>query len=1214
MKAIHSHLKILFRVVLILSIPHFGLAQENSIWNEVKSKTLDGKVLISPHTTLLKNLSIGNVITVPFENRTISLSLSRKLAVEGQISFLFKDQDNPFNSLVISTDFERVTAFLRTKNESRYLKFHPRENLYSLESISDSEILECGGVSVIDKESHSHRLKKKAKENDYETHGFPSGAESDTVTIDLMFLYTTDAKDWSENSSEVTNIFASMNTALMLGQEALENSNIALKFRVVHTQEVQNSSFTTTNQILEALQANEYPNADLQALREQYGADLICLFDEISDVGGLAYGFYSLGGDPTSAFNVNRIQQAHISTSLIHEIAHNLGNMHGRNQQDFAADATGGIFSYSTGYAFSGENDQAYATVMNYSILSDGSSASKIPYFSNPNVLYDGKATGSYETPNGPSDAAKTINITKYWIAGYQNTVVNPPDITVSESEMIVSVLPAQTLTQSLTISNTGTSDLIWNAKVFISGEPHRSETNQHLVFSDNFEVAEGYSPNTNAVQGLWKTIEEAYSLEIITQNALSNQQSLRIPFRNEQYVYSPYINSKSRGEYNFQTKVKFDGSLGDVFISLFDGPTNLGSFNINENGEVFVFRRNIGNEAYQLWPSVSVGADSIISLSISLSPENNSPLTYSVGDSTFTFTNQSYSIPNHILVSTFSENPTNGLILDDVELKVQSHGIGISNIEPKVGILSPNENATVEIEFSGANLDAGVYQGNLFVRSNDANSPSVSIPITLDVTTSSSADSLIFSKTISGNIGWRMLSSPKSNFSPSDIMDDTAVQLSDFEPSLFSYNSENNWTSFDSSSHLLPDGYGYILYFWNQDTDVSKSKLPRDLTLVGNEPQSDITLSINPDTTQNGDGGFTLLGNPFATNYDLSQLYVQSGSLQDVIQIWKHDANNESGGHWQPLSRSSGGNNGAELIVEPWQGFFVQTTNDFATNLTIPIAGKSTTRSADILHKKSEAYPEIIFTAIQNESVLSKAVIRFHPEANFDWDIFDAHSLTPLSSNYVSLSLVSWPNGKEEHKSVASFPISLDEPLEINLAVAANYRSESISIFWAGIESLPDNWSVEMISSKEKMYDLRINQSIKTLPTLRVSKNDAKSLKLMGTTEEPTSETWKLKIIPQKDDENQTPTLPTEIAVSQNYPNPFNPTTSVVVSLPQTEHVSIMLYDISGRLLNKIMDKTYVAGNHNFPISMIGEASGLYLLRVQIGENTFVRKITLLK
>ncbi len=71
---------------------------------------------------------------------------------------------------------------------------------------------------------------------------------------------------------------------------------------------------------------------------------------------------------------------------------------------------------------------------------------------------------------------------------------------------------------------------------------------------------------------------------------------------------------------------------------------------------------------------------------------------------------------------------------------------------------------------------------------------------------------------------------------------------------------------------------------------------------------------------------------------------------------------------------------------------------------------------------------------------------------------------------------------------------------------------------------------------------------------------------------------------------------LPVKYELFQNYPNPFNPTTTISYSLPFNSEVKLILYNILGQEVIKLVDQVQNAGYYNIELKANNLSSGIYI------------------
>ena len=119
-----------------------------------------------------------------------------------------------------------------------------------------------------------------------------------------------------------------------------------------------------------------------------------------------------------------------------------------------------------------------------------------------------------------------------------------------------------------------------------------------------------------------------------------------------------------------------------------------------------------------------------------------------------------------------------------------------------------------------------------------------------------------------------------------------------------------------------------------------------------------------------------------------------------------------------------------------------------------------------------------------------------------------------------------------------------------------------------------------------------------------------------MGSDGEPVGADWNSVIT---DIENEGTAMPTEYSLSSNYPNPFNPSTKIQFMIPEKSNVSLIVYNLLGQEVSRVVDGEIFAGSYSINFDASGLSSGVYIYSLRaVGQSgsSFMssHKMTLLK
>jgi peptidyl-Asp metalloendopeptidase len=202
------------------------------------------------------------------------------------------------------------------------------------------------------------------------------------IVIDVMMLYTARAA-----SRYMLQPGDAIELAIEQANESFRNSALGhISLRLVHTQAVDYDEKDAEHFVhLYRMVDGEGPFKDLRQLRNEKRADLVGLIVDDATGCGLST---RVASDSEEAYFIVHHSCAAITISIAHEVGHLLGARHDRR-----ADPNNTPFAYGHGYVTSKWRD-----IMSYKEACNG--CPRLPFWSNPRVLYKGEPTGTQTEDN----------------------------------------------------------------------------------------------------------------------------------------------------------------------------------------------------------------------------------------------------------------------------------------------------------------------------------------------------------------------------------------------------------------------------------------------------------------------------------------------------------------------------------------------------------------------------------------------------------------------------------------------------------------------------------------------------------------------------------------------------------------------------------------------------------------------------------------------
>jgi hypothetical protein len=372
-----------------------------------------------------------------------------------------------------------LTASVETAEHAYALRPATAEST-QLYEIDPALVPPCGGVRhpPLDPQVIAAAAERKARQADLAGSSRPAdpvvaGAEAPQhAEVHVMMLYTQSVKPTLTGAARVAALQSEFDAAIAKVNNELAASQVTARVKLVKIAETQydesaSASDSVQDDALTALYKTSDGKMDeIHALRDQVGADVVCLVLNRSDVASIGLSFVldtpatenpSAGAtNPFYAFAVVQYSTIAGTDVVPHELGHVFGCAHARGDPG-ATGTKDGAYTYSYGYRFYGSDGRQYHDIMAYS------PGAPLGYYSNPQVTVPFPAnTAIGITPGQPNEADCALTIEK-------------DAFEVSTYRLQAQAAPAGTLVNVSTRSFVGTGDQVLIGGFAIDGaQPKR--------------------------------------------------------------------------------------------------------------------------------------------------------------------------------------------------------------------------------------------------------------------------------------------------------------------------------------------------------------------------------------------------------------------------------------------------------------------------------------------------------------------------------------------------------------------------------------------------------------------------------------------------------------------------------------------------------------------------------------------------------------------
>lgn len=337
---------------------------------------------------------------------------------------------------------------------------------------------------------------------------------------------------------------------------------------------------------------------------------------------------------------------------------------------------------------------------------------------------------------------------------------------------------------------------------------------------------------------------------------------------------------------------------------------------------------------------------------------------------------------------------------------------------------------------------------------------------------------------------------------------------------------------------------------------------------------------------------GWNSIGNPFA--FPVSWYDVEKSEWVAWLQAYDPDRQDWSGD---------------AIVLEPWEGYYVENLAPIPQTIIIP-PKETKLRQVDfqpnLIDWQDLRKGEWMLQLAVNDGVVEawQSYLGVRLDAKIERDAYDIPEPPPFSGLFgLTFRRLNW----QQHAGFYAADVRPPNPIGDlwDFEVSHPDSARRVKLYIRHMRGLPRGWQMLLTDSETgNRIDLAKAPYEFTIEAAGKPRHFELSIGRPGYAK-PVGEA------PNR--------LPDAFALEQNFPNPFNAATRFEYHLPEDAHVDLVIYDLNGAQVKRLVQGEQPAGIHaaiwdGRSDAGLEVASGVYFITFRAGQHLFRRKVILIK